>query len=213
MTRTRVTIVSLMVCIFSLATIIPFATVHNEFPETIRNVSATDIWYVQRGEGTVIIPQLSIRENIYSQDDQQALNKGAEHLANNGIQFALGQGNLVLAAHNYNDSKSRFSRLQENSNQDYPYLVCNKKGSDSWLNGTIIFIANSKNIFVYQVDDQKTVKADDTNVLDQSNLNELTLITCLFPSDQYRIITHAKQIHAYTWEKTPQSIKSQVLGR
>ncbi len=87
---------------------------------------------------------MSIRENIYSQDDQQALNKGAEHLANNGIQFALGQGNLVLAAHNYNDSKSGFSRLQENSNQDYPYLVCNKKGSDSWLNGTIIFIANSK---------------------------------------------------------------------
>ena len=54
--------------------------------------------------------------------------------------------------------RADFLDCKKNSNQDYPYLVCNKKGSDSWLNGTIIFIANSKNIFVYQVDDQKRLK-------------------------------------------------------
>lgn len=176
-------------------------------------ISAIDKRYVQHGEGTIVIPALNIRQNIYSQSNSEALNKGAEQLRNSAYQLKFGEGNLVLAAHNYNDNHRGFSRLQQNTNQDAPYLVNDQRNSNNWLNGTEILIVNSDRIYVYSIDGQNTVRASDTSVLEQTTNRELNLITCLFPSDQYRIVTHANQTGSFTWEQAPQLLKNQVLGR
>lgn len=177
------------------------------------NIHAIDTQYVQKGEGSVIIPSLEIRENIYRQSDKFALNKGSELLNTSGDYKSFGNGNLVLAAHNYNDNMHGFSRLQQNANHDEPYLVNSVLGTNDWLNGQKILIVNKKNIFVYNIDGQRAVKATDTRVLFQTPNKELNLITCLFPSDNYRIVTHAQQINSYTWSDVPQAIKYQILGR
>lgn len=59
-------------------------------------------------------------------------------------------------------------------------------------------MANRAGIYQYKVTDQILVNKGDTDVLRQTQSPQLTIISCLFPSTQYRIIT--KVSLDKTWE-------------
>ncbi|MFL1696009.1 class A sortase [Weissella kandleri] len=166
-------------------------------------------------QGFVAIPSRAILLPIY--DDaysNQGLNLGADfanrtHEDPNGTQVpVMGQGNYGLAAHNFNDGQTGFSALQERLNQNQPYLQNGRLNGSSWLNGNKIYLANADGIYEYVIRGQKTVQKDDVGVLDSSQNAQLTIISCLFPSTEYRIVTSSDLVHNYSWEAAPK----QVIG-
>lgn len=162
--------------------------------------------------GSIAIPSLNISLPIYNQPyNEQALSKGAQQMRavndqNIEVDTAMGNGNYVLVAHNYNDGKSMLSPLQQYINKDAPYLVNGKKQDNGWLNGTPIYLANDQGVYEYQVDNQRTLDEKDTSVRKNTEQAELNLITCLFPSDQYRIDTHAKLVKQWNWPDVPNNV-------
>lgn len=167
--------------------------------------------YADRGWrrlGTVVVPSLHIVLPIYDQPmSKTALAIGAQQLSsNNGqqkVSNALNSGDTVLIAHNYADAKTMFSPLQQFVNEDRPYLVNRQSHANSWLKGRQAIVADAQGITVYQLGKQKAVKATDLHVAHSSKHNELRLITCLYPSDNYRIVTYGTESHRYSWTQAP----------
>ena len=164
-------------------------------------------------QGFVAIPSRYILLPIYNDAyHDKGLNAGANY-ANQSADDPegknipiMGQGNYGLAAHNFNDGKTGFSALQESTNHDTPYLDNGKLKGSSWLNGNEVILANDKGIYRYVINNQKTVQESEVSVLDKTNQPQLTIISCLFPSTNYRIITTAKLTDQYTWEKAPKKL-------
>ncbi|WP_237667663.1 class A sortase [Weissella confusa] len=164
-------------------------------------------------QGFVSMPSLGILQPIFDNAySEVGLDAGANYANRtaddpDGKQVpVMGQGNYGLASHNFNDGKTGFSALQERLNQDAPYLVDGElKGSD-WLNGQPIYMANRSGIYEYKVTNQILVNKGDTNVLRQTQSPQLTIISCLFPSTQYRIITKASLDKL--WDGTMHQIRS-----
>ncbi|KRN75301.1 hypothetical protein IV73_GL000464 [Weissella kandleri] len=166
-------------------------------------------------QGFVAIPSRAILLPIY--DDaysEQGLDLGADfanrtHEDSKGTKVpVMGQGNYGLAAHNFNDGQTGFSALQEHLNQNHPYIQNGRLNGSNWLNGNKIYLANADGIYEYVIRGQKTVQKDDVGVLDPSQNAQLTIISCLFPSTEYRIVTSADLVHNYSWETAPK----QVIG-
>ncbi|WP_407880776.1 class A sortase [Furfurilactobacillus entadae] len=164
-------------------------------------------------QGFVSIPDVGILQPIFNDAySDKGLSAGANY-ANRSEQDpegkdvpAMGQDNYGLASHNFNDGKTGFSALQKKTNADEPYLVNGQlKGSD-WLNGKFIYLANGTNIYKYKITGQKLVDKDDVSVLNHSKTAKVTIISCLFPSIQYRIITSGKLVKSYTWNKAPADV-------
>lgn len=166
--------------------------------------------------GVVTIPFLNISLPIYDHPyDEQALAKGAQHLnAVNKNQISvdgsIGSGNYILVAHNYNDGKTMFSALQQNLNKDAPYLVNNSTQTNNWLSGKKVYVANDQGIYEYTIDDQKAIKGIDTSVRQNTEQAKLSIITCLFPSDQYRIDTEGTLTNYWSWSMAPQSVLQKI---
>lgn len=162
--------------------------------------------------GSIAIPNLNISLPIYDQPyNNQVLSKGAQQMKavndkNIEVDTAMGNGNFVLVAHNYNDGKSMLGPLQQYINKDAPYLVNGKKQGNDWLNGVPIYLANDQGVFKYQINNQRTLDAKDTSIRRNTNQAELNVITCLFPSDQYRIDTHAKLVKQWNWSNVPNTV-------
>ncbi|WEV45647.1 class A sortase [Streptococcaceae bacterium ESL0687] len=162
-------------------------------------------------QGFVSIPSRSILLPIYNDAySDTGLNAGAAY-ANKSQGDPLGttiprmgQGNYGLAAHNFNDGKTGFSSLQKEINNDSPYISNGKLSGSNWLNGQTVLLANASGIYEYQITGQTLVTKDTTSVLNPSENPELTIVSCLFPSTDYRIITHALLKNTYTWEEAPQ---------
>ena len=169
--------------------------------------------------GSIAIPNLNISLPIYDQPyNNQTLSKGAQQMKavndkNIEVDTAMGNGNYVLVAHNYNDGKSMLSPLQQYINKDAPYLVNGKKQGNDWLNGAPIYLANDQGVFEYQIDSQRTLDAKDTSIRRNTDQAELNVITCLFPSDQYRIDTHAKLVKQWEWSNVPNDVLRALSAR
>lgn len=161
--------------------------------------------------GTVAIPDINICLPVYDQPyNSQALSRGAQQLKSVNaskieVDNAMGSGNFILVAHNYNDGKSMFSPLQQYINKDAPYLVNGRPAEDHWIDGMNVFMANDKGVYKYKIISQKTISATDTSVRRDSEEPELNIITCLFPSDTYRIDTRAKLVKQWSWNNAPNS--------
>ena len=164
-------------------------------------------------QGFVSMPLLGILQPIFDNAySEVGLDAGANY-ANRTVDDpdgdqvpVMGQGNYGLASHNFNDGKTGFSALQERLNQDAPYLVDGQlKGSD-WLNGQPIYMANRSGIYEYKVTGQSLVNKGDTDVLRQTQSPQLTIISCLFPSTQYRIITKASLDKKWEWHNAPDKV-------
>jgi Sortase (surface protein transpeptidase) len=164
-------------------------------------------------QGFVSIPSVGILQPIF--DDAystKGLNAGA-NIANRSqtdpegkIKPQMGEGNYGLASHNFNDGKTGFSALQQYLNKDEPYLINGKEGSDKWLNGKAVYLANGSKIYKYKITGQTTVTKDDVAVLNPSSTAKVTIISCLFPSTDYRIITNAKLNKTWNWKTAPDQV-------
>jgi len=158
-------------------------------------------------QGMVSIPSVNILLPIYNDAySDKGLSYGAAYANRSKIDPKgtsvpmFGHGNYGLAAHNFNDGKTGFSSLQEKMNSNMPYLRDNEQlGGSSWLNGQNVYLANGSSIFVYQITGQRTVSSKDTSVLNKSNKTKLTIISCLFPNTNYRIVTSAELVKTVSW--------------
>lgn len=157
-------------------------------------------------QGFVAIPTRSILLPIYDDAYSVAgLNQGANYANRsaddpNGTNMpVMGQGNYGLAAHNFNDGHTGFSALQKNRSQNAPYLQNGQPGSSDWLQGQKVYLANGTHIYTYTITGQDLVKPSDVSVLNATKHAKLTIISCLFPDTNYRIITHATLTQSATW--------------
>lgn len=157
-------------------------------------------------QGFVAIPTRSILLPIYNDAySTGGLNQGANYANRsaedpNGTHIpVMGQGNYGLAAHNFNDGHTGFSSLQENRNQNAPYLQNGRTGSSTWLRGQKVYLANGTQIYTYTITGQDLVEPSNVSVLNATKQAELTIISCLFPNTNYRIITHATLSGSTTW--------------
>lgn len=161
-------------------------------------------------QGFISIPVVGILEPIFNDAySEKGLQAGANYANRSqsdptGKQVpVMGQGNYGLASHNFDDGLTGFSGLQQNYQNDSPYLVDGRRQKSNWLNKQAIYLANSDGIFEYRIKQQRLVKADDVSVLDPSQKAQVTIITCLFPSTAYRITTIGQLKKSYTWDKAP----------
>lgn len=167
-------------------------------------------------QGFVAIPSRNILLPIYNDAySDLGLNAGADYANRSeadpeGQQKPImGQGNYGLAGHNFNDGHTGFSALQKSANHDAPYVNHGRLEGSSWLNGQTILLANQKGIYQYIISGQTTVPATQVSVLNPQKTAQLTIISCLFPSTEYRIITHAKLHKTYTWALAPDKYVSE----
>ncbi|WP_029510372.1 class A sortase [Leuconostoc lactis] len=163
--------------------------------------------------GFVAIPSRFILLPIYNDAySNKGLDAGANYANRSAVdplgtqKPIMGQGNYGLAGHNFNDGQSGFSALQESNNHDWPYIQNGQLKGSNWLNGEPVILANASGLFVYDITGQTTVNKNDIAVLNPTQAPTLTIISCLFPSTQYRIITHAALKTHYTWQKAPQDL-------
>ncbi|MCM6764905.1 class A sortase [Weissella paramesenteroides] len=164
-------------------------------------------------QGFVSIPVVGILEPIFNDAySEKGLQAGANYANRSSVDPTgkqvpvMGQGNYGLASHNFDDGLTGFSGLQQNYQNDSPYLVNGQRQKSNWLNNQAIYLANSDGIFEYRIKQQRLVKADDVSVLDPSQKAQVTIITCLFPSTAYRITTIGQLKKSYTWAKAPDPI-------
>lgn len=164
-------------------------------------------------QGFVSIPAVGILEPIFNDAySEKGLQAGANYANRSSVDQTgkqvpvMGEGNYGLASHNFDDGLTGFSGLQQNYQNDSPYIVNGQRQKNNWLNNQTIYLANSDGIFEYRIKQQRLVKADDVSVLDPSQNAQVTIITCLFPSTEYRITTIGKLKKSYKWAKAPDPI-------
>ncbi|MDF8373491.1 class A sortase [Weissella paramesenteroides] len=178
----------------------------NRIRQRLMRETQTDL----KKQGFVSIPVVSILEPIFNDAySEKGLQAGANYANRSRVDPTgrqvpvMGEGNYGLASHNFDDGLTGFSGLQQNYQNDSPYLVNGRRQKSNWLNKQAIYLANSDGIFEYRIKQQRLVKADDVSVLDPSQKAQVTIITCLFPSTAYRITTIGQLKKSYTWAKAP----------
>lgn len=164
-------------------------------------------------QGFISIPKCGILLPIFdNENDYKGLDFGAVYAnrsaedVNGKKKPIFGESNYCLASHNFNDGLTGFSPLQEIISSDYPYLVNGTKSESKWLNGEKIYLANEEMVYEYTIDRQFIVNKTDISVLNSSNTPKVTIITCLYPSDQYRIITSATLTNQYSINSAPTEV-------
>lgn len=162
--------------------------------------------------GTLSIPELEINVPIYNKPyDEEALEFGAQRMASIKDGKLLGNvdsNNLVLVGHNYGDGRRMFSPLQEGVNQDDSYFENGSATENKWLKGKQAYVATKNGISVYTIDYQKAVRESDTTARKETRNKVLTLITCLEPDDDHRIVTRANLSMSCAWNTaSPQILK------
>lgn len=178
----------------------------NRIRQRLMRETQTDL----KKQGFVSIPVVGILEPIFNDAySEKGLQAGANYANRSRVDPTgkqvpvMGEGNYGLASHNFDDGLTGFSGLQQNYQNDSPYLVNGRRQKSNWLNKQAIYLANSDGIFEYRIKQQRLVKADDVSVLDPSQKAQVTIITCLFPSTAYRITTIGQLKKSYTWAKAP----------
>jgi len=164
-------------------------------------------------QGFVSVPTVGILEPVFNDAySEKGLQAGANY-ANRSREDptgqkipVMGQGNYGLASHNFDDGLTGFSGLQQNYQDDEPYLVNGRRQTNDWLNHKAIYLANDDGIYEYRIKQQRLAKSDDVRVLDETKQPQVTIITCLFPSTSYRIITTGYLKHSYSWKKAPNQV-------
>lgn len=143
--------------------------------------------------GYISIPKLDILLSIY--DKEKDLRKGAvttgqwDLIKKEKVQPTFGEGNFSLSAHNFNDGVHFFSPLQQHTNSNKPYLVKGKTQENDWLVGEKMYITDGEKIYVYAISKQYLVKKKNIAPIQTMKEHVVTLISCLYPNDEYRIIT------------------------
>ena len=122
------------------------------------------VWKIQ-------IPSIGLIADISNGTDKETLNKYVGHF----IETPIEEGNIALAGHNRGYDVNYFSRLKELREGD-----------------EIIYIHNEINR-IYEVTKNKIIKDTDIDVLENTEENILTLITCVENEPNYRRCVQAKE--------------------
>lgn len=166
-----------------------------------RDEKAQKIGYVAVPSQHILLP---IYVNPYS---NQTLALGAASVK--GQKLGL-QSNYSLAAHNFNNHVTGFSPLQLTENRNAPYLTSSGTHDVHGLDGIKVYAADAQNLYVYKVVVQNTVYKDKVSVMDPANtVNKqptITIISCLFPNINYRIITRAVLSQKYPLMQAPKAL-------
>ena len=117
------------------------------------------------------IPKIELSADISNGTDKETLNKYVGHF----IETPIKDGNIALAGHNRGYNVNYFSRLKELREGD-----------------EIIYIHNEINR-IYEVTKNKIIKDTDIDVLENTEDNILTLITCVENEPNYRRCVQAEE--------------------
>ena len=123
-----------------------------------------NIWQIK-------IPKIELSAGISNGTDKETLNKYVGHF----IETPIEEGNVALAGHNRGYDVNYFSRLKELREGD-----------------EIIYIHNEINR-IYEVTKNKIIKDTDIDVLENTEENILTLITCVENEPNYRRCVQAEE--------------------
>ena len=123
-----------------------------------------NVWKIQ-------IPSIGLIADISNGTDKETLNKYVGHF----IETPIEEGNIALAGHNRGYDVNYFSRLKELREGD-----------------EIIYIHNEINR-IYEVTKNKIIKDTDIDVLENTEENILTLITCVENEPNYRRCVQAEE--------------------
>ena len=126
--------------------------------------ATNSVWQIQ-------IPSIELIADIRDGTDKETLNKYVGHF----IETPLENGNIGLAAHNRGYDFNYFSRLKE------------------VIEGDEIIYKYKEIERVYEVVKNKIIKDTDVKVLDNTEENVLTLITCVENEPEYRRCVQAKE--------------------
>ena len=126
--------------------------------------ATNSVWQIQ-------IPSIELIADIRDGTDKETLNKYVGHF----IETPLENGNIGLAAHNRGYDFNYFSRLKE------------------VIEGDEIIYKYKEIERVYEVVKNKIIKDTDVKVLDNTEENVLTLITCVENEPEYRRCIQAKE--------------------
>lgn len=122
--------------------------------EQLTHAGPTANQIVQMGLTRISIPKIDLSAIVVEGTDHHALKLGPGHLV--GSAYAGGEGNAVITAH-----RDTFFR----------HIVELKKGDQ-------IMVQRDGKTYTYEVSSQRIVKPDDLSVIQPTNDNRLTLITC-----------------------------------
>ena len=142
---------------------------NTKLPKVENNINETiymknEIWQIQ-------IPSINLTANIQNGTDKETLNKYVGHFKETQLEY----GNIGLAAHNRGYEVNYFSKLKEL-----------KEGDE------IIYKYN-KTERIYEVVKNKIIKDTDVEILENTEENILTLITCVENEPEYRRCVQAEE--------------------
>lgn len=130
----------------------------------------SDLYYSAGYLGTLKIPALDLTVKIYQGTDSAALKKGAGHFET----ASIWDGNVALAAHNRG--------------------VANHFGKIHTLDlGDTVKLTTKLGTRTYEVISVSKISSSDTSVLNTSNENIITLITCVQNEPDYRWCVVARE--------------------
>ncbi len=140
-----------------------------ELDERIEYVEYTNPWNIS-------IPKINLEfVNITEGVTKEILDKSVGHFPNTSIT----DGNVCLASHNRGESGVYFSRLNELEIKDriiYATIYSKKE---------------------YEVTEKKIIEEKDLSILEPSDINKITLITCVNDSPNLRLCVVAEEVESY----------------
>ena len=128
------------------------------------NIAEEETWQLE-------IPSINLKANIKNGTDAETLNKYIGHF----VETQVEEGNIGLAAHNRGYEVNYFARLKELKDGDeiiYQYKNMKK---------------------IYEATKCKIIKDTDWEVLENTEDNMLTLITCVENEPEYRRCVQAEE--------------------
>lgn len=166
--------------------------------------------------GQVAVPALAVNIPVYNKPyDEKALDSGAQKMApieNNRIKGG-NVNNTVLVGHNYGDGRRMFSPFQDGVNQSGDYFKNGRPVKNRWLDGRQVYLATRTGIDVYTIKWQKAVRDNDLSARKETSEKVITLVTCLEPDDDYRIVTRAELSAQCPWQSTSEKVLQMMRGK
>lgn len=135
--------------------------------------------------GQVAVPALAVNIPVYNKPyDEKALDSGAQKMA--PIE------NNRIKGGNVNNT----------------VLVGHNYGD-----GRQVYLATRTGIDVYTIKWQKAVRDNDLSARKETSEKVLTLVTCLEPDDDYRIVTRAELSAQCPWQSTSEKVLQMMRGK
>lgn len=130
----------------------------------------SSLYYKDGSLGTLSAPSIGLSAKIYQGTDSTAMRKGAGHFT----ETSIWDGNVAFAGHN-RGVNNHFGKIH------------------TLKNGDTITLATTLGTRRYSVYSVRKVSVNDVSVLNPSDENMVTLVTCVMNQPDYRWCVQARQ--------------------